>query len=118
MRYPSSLAALPSPGETAARQMLEDFDAASACYQEAMAVQPKWADSYFGLGEICARKGQWEQSVQWGEIGIQRVMAGDGITDKSNFVNANAYNFAPYVWLLRRVLCHSSISAQPARPAN
>src|SRR5207245_7178788 len=80
-------------------QMLEDLEAASACYQEAMATQPKWADSYLGLGEIAARYGRWEQAVHWGEIGLQRVMAGDGIPDKTNFVNQNAYNFAPYLWL-------------------
>jgi glycosyltransferase involved in cell wall biosynthesis len=66
---------------------------------EAMAVQPKWAESYFGMGEVNARYGRWEQAIQWGEIGIERTKSGDGITEKSNFINANAYNFAPYVWL-------------------
>ena len=84
-----------------AYQMLDDLEPALACFQEALTVQPKWAEAYFGMGEVNARMGRWEQAIQWGEIGIERTKSplGDGITEKSNFINANAYSFAPYVWL-------------------
>src|SRR6184192_4383898 len=85
--------------EAKAYQELGEIDAAMNCYMEALAVQPKWADAYFGMGECNSRLGRWEQAIQWGEVGLGRCKDGDGFTDKSNFQNQNAYVFEPYVWL-------------------
>lgn len=66
----------------------------------AMNLKPEWPDAYFGLGETKAKKGDWEQSRYWTELGIQRVGAGT-LPNDMVFVNELAWRFKPYTWLTR-----------------
>jgi glycosyltransferase involved in cell wall biosynthesis/tetratricopeptide (TPR) repeat protein len=65
----------------------------------AMHLLPKLADSYFGLGETYTRLQDWAKGKHFGELGIQRVISGDGIPSPVVFYNSNAYAFKPYTWL-------------------
>lgn len=75
------------------------LDEAIVADTKAMLLLPKWADSYFGLGESYTRKEDWDKAVHFGELGLQRVASGDGIPDPVVFINTNAYDHNPYRWL-------------------
>lgn len=75
------------------------LDEAIVCDTKAMHLLPKWADSYFGIGETYTRKHDWEKAVHFGEMGLARLAAGDGIPDPVVFINMNAYEHNPYRWL-------------------
>lgn len=75
------------------------LDEAIVCDTKAMLLLPKWADSYFGLGESYTRKEDWDKAIHFGELGLQRVATGDGIPDPVVFINTNAYDHNPYRWL-------------------
>jgi 2-polyprenyl-3-methyl-5-hydroxy-6-metoxy-1,4-benzoquinol methylase/cytochrome c-type biogenesis protein CcmH/NrfG len=82
-----------------------EYDTAVDRDLEAHSLLPNLADAYFGLGETYCRKGEWENAVRWGELGMERLVAEDkgspqnSIPSNRIWFNANAYQFQPYTWM-------------------